>query len=163
RHARSSRSGCRRPSWQPWRCWRGGRRPGLPAGRRAPLPRGRGRARRLGGRGRRPARAAGLRPPRPSPPSSRAGAPSSARAGRGARWLAVAVAGPALGGLAKGPIALVLPGLAAGGLAVLDREGTRRLRPVAVLGLAAALAGLWYVVAFQREGEQLLAIVGREN
>jgi len=82
---------------------------------------------------------------------------------RGTRGAAVLAAlGAALGTLAKGPVALVLPGLAAAGLRIARRE-VRPLRVVPVLGGAAALAGLWYAAAFAREGSALLDVVAREN
>ncbi len=82
---------------------------------------------------------------------------------RGTRGAAVLAAlGAALGTLAKGPVALVLPGLATAGLRIARRE-VRPLRVVPVLGGAAALAGLWYAAAFAREGSALLDVVAREN
>jgi len=70
-----------------------------------------------------------------------------------------------LGTLAKGPVALVLPALAAAGLAVVRRDAgvLRRLRVAPVLGLAAAAAAVWYGIAFAREGGAFLAVVAREN
>src|SRR5262249_12309448 len=83
---------------------------------------------------------------------------------RGSRWpLAMAAAGALLGALAKGPVALVLPGLAAAPFVFRDREAWRRMRPVAVLGLAAGLGALWYWTAFRREGGAFLEVVAREN
>lgn len=77
----------------------------------------------------------------------------------------LATAGAALGTLAKGPVALVLPGLAATALAVVRREPAllRRLRVVPTLTGAAVLAGAWYAVAFAREGGAFLEVVVREN
>src|SRR5437870_6710904 len=83
-----------------------------------------------------------------------------ARGTRGATVLAAL--GAALGTLAKGPVALVLPGLAAAGLRIAGRE-VRPLRVVPVLGTAAVLAGLWYAAAFAREGSAFLDVVAREN
>ncbi len=83
-----------------------------------------------------------------------------ARGTRGAT--ALAALGAALGTLAKGPVALVLPALAAAGLRI-TRGEVRPLRVVPVLGGAAALAGLWYAAAFAREGSALLDVVAREN
>jgi len=83
---------------------------------------------------------------------------------RDSRWpLALAAAGALLGSLAKGPVALVLPGLAAAPFVFTDREAWRRIRPLAVLGLAAGLAALWYWTAFRREGGAFLEVVAREN
>jgi hypothetical protein len=84
---------------------------------------------------------------------------------RGARWNVLAAAGAALGTLAKGPVALVLPALAAAGLALAERSlaPVRRLRPVAVLGIAAALAGSWYGIALWQEGGAFAGVVAREN
>ena len=83
---------------------------------------------------------------------------------RGSRWaVGAAAVGALLGTLAKGPVALVLPGLAAATLTLTDRGAGRRLRPLAVLGLAAGLAALWYWAAFRREGGALLDVVAREN
>jgi len=83
---------------------------------------------------------------------------------RGSRWpLGMVAAGALLGTLAKGPVALVLPGLAAAPFVLIDREAWRRIRPLAVLGLAAGLAALWYWTAFRREGGAFLEVVAREN
>src|SRR5207244_3692514 len=83
-----------------------------------------------------------------------------ARGTRGATVLAAL--GVALGALAKGPVALVLPALAAAGLRIARRE-VRPLRVATVLGGAAVLAGLWYAAAFAREGSAFLDVVAREN
>src|SRR5262249_33794744 len=72
---------------------------------------------------------------------------------RGSRWpLGLAAAGALLGTLAKGPVALVLPGLAAAPFVFTDRDAWRRMRAFAVLALAAGLAALWYWTAFRRAG-----------
>jgi 4-amino-4-deoxy-L-arabinose transferase-like glycosyltransferase len=86
-------------------------------------------------------------------------------ANRGRHWLAVAALGAALGTLAKGPVALVLPALVAVALAAVRREpaALRVLQPVVVLGGAAAVAAMWYVAAFRAEGGALLSIVVQEN
>jgi 4-amino-4-deoxy-L-arabinose transferase-like glycosyltransferase len=86
------------------------------------------------------------------------------RGGRGPLVL-VAVVAAALGVLAKGPIALVLPALAAGGLLVLPRHRSAalRLRPVTTLAAAAALAALWYAAAFAHQGWAFVDVVAREN
>jgi 4-amino-4-deoxy-L-arabinose transferase-like glycosyltransferase len=76
-----------------------------------------------------------------------------------------AAAAAALGTLAKGPVALVLPALGASGLAMLrrDRRFAARLRPLPVLGLGAAAAAVWYAFAFRHGGEPFLRAVTREN
>ena len=76
-----------------------------------------------------------------------------------------AVVAAALGVLGKGPIALVLPGLAAGALLVLRRHrpAALTLRPVTTLAVAAGLAALWYAAAFTREGWAFVDVVAREN
>jgi 4-amino-4-deoxy-L-arabinose transferase-like glycosyltransferase len=85
-----------------------------------------------------------------------------ALAGRGRAWWLVAAAGMALGTLAKGPVALVLPALAAGVL-LATRRDVRPLRPVRALVAAAVVAGAWYGAAFLREGSAFLDVVAREN
>src|SRR5262249_62265164 len=83
---------------------------------------------------------------------------------RGPRWpLGVAAAGALLGTLAKGPVALVLPGLAAAPFIVTNREAWRRIRPLAVLGVAAGLAALSDWAAFRGGGGAVLAGGGRAN
>src|SRR5262249_49681443 len=80
----------------------------------------------------------------------------------GGAWLGLGVAGAALATLAKGPVGLVLPALAAGTL----RAGggrTRRFRPALVIATAAALAGVWYGAALVREGHAFVDVVAREN
>jgi 4-amino-4-deoxy-L-arabinose transferase-like glycosyltransferase len=62
----------------------------------------------------------------------------------------------ALAVLAKGPVAVVLLGLGLGLFAWLQADGrslVARLRPVAGLGLTAALALPWYALALAREGQ----------
>ncbi len=79
--------------------------------------------------------------------------------------LVLAAAGVALGTLAKGPVALVLPALAVAALAAVRRD-TRlpaRLGLPGALAAAAAVAGLWYAAAFAAEGGALLGVVVREN
>src|SRR5438477_3318755 len=83
-----------------------------------------------------------------------------ARGGR--RWAALAAAGMALGALAKGPVALVLPALAAAAF-LATRRSIRPLHPVAALSAAATVAGAWYAAAFLREGSAFLDVVAREN
>ena len=77
----------------------------------------------------------------------------------------IAALGAALGTLAKGPVALVLPALAAAGLVVTERRraAAARLRPVAVLAVAAAVAGVWYALALARHGGAFAEVVAREN
>ena len=81
------------------------------------------------------------------------------------RLLLVAVVAAALGVLGKGPIALVLPALAAGTLLLLPRHrpAALRLRPATTLFVAAALAALWYGAAFARQGWAFVDVVAREN
>src|SRR5439155_1487294 len=85
--------------------------------------------------------------------------------GRRWHWTALAAAGAALGTLAKGPVAIVLPALAAGVLALARRDVAlpRRLGAPAALGVALLVAGAWYAAAFSREGSAFLATVAREN
>jgi len=85
---------------------------------------------------------------------------------RGQRgWLALAVAGAVCGTLAKGPVALVLPALAAFVLRLAGRDAgaQRLLRPALVVGLAAGIAGVWYAAALARTGSAFLDVVAREN
>src|SRR5205823_1889787 len=81
--------------------------------------------------------------------------------GRRWHWTALAAAGAALGTLAKGPVAIVLPALAAGVLALARRDVAlpRRLGAPAALGVALLVAGAWYAAAFSREGSAFLASV----
>ncbi|MEB3170120.1 MAG: glycosyltransferase family 39 protein [Synechococcaceae cyanobacterium] len=75
-------------------------------------------------------------------------------AAAGAWWHAWVVL--ALAVLAKGPVAVVLLGLSLGLFAWMQADGpalVRRLRPVAGLGLTAALALPWYALALAREGQ----------
>ncbi|TMA54351.1 MAG: hypothetical protein E6J75_14030, partial [Deltaproteobacteria bacterium] len=85
--------------------------------------------------------------------------------GGGRRRTVLAAAGATVGALAKGPVAIVLPGLAAGVLALArrDRSLPRRLGAPAALGAALLVAGCWYVVAFSREGSAFVATMAREN
>ena len=82
--------------------------------------------------------------------------------GRGRGWAALAAGGMALGTLAKGPVALLLPALTAIALG-LARYRIRPLHPAIALGVAAAVAGLWNAAAFMREGGAFLDVVAREN
>ena len=70
-----------------------------------------------------------------------------------------------LGALAKGPVAIVLPGLALGAFLLVRRDAAerRRLRPLLVLGIGAAVAALWYAAAAVHEGPAFVDIVVREN
>lgn len=79
--------------------------------------------------------------------------------------LAIATVGAAMATLAKGPVALVLPGLVVTALAALRRDPglLRRLGVVPVLGIAAAAAALWYVAAFAQHGWAFVDVVAREN
>lgn len=78
---------------------------------------------------------------------------------------AIGFSGAALATLAKGPVGLVLPALAAIGcaLATRDRGVIKRLHAVPQLAGAALVAGSWYVAAFAREGTAFLNVVVREN
>jgi 4-amino-4-deoxy-L-arabinose transferase-like glycosyltransferase len=80
-------------------------------------------------------------------------------------WLVLAAVGALLGTLAKGPVALVLPALAALALGIARRDlgPVRRLRPIMVLGVAGAGAAAWYVAAFAEQGSAFLSVVAREN
>ena len=81
------------------------------------------------------------------------------------RWIWLAAAGATLATLAKGPVALALPALAAGALAAWERDPRvlRRLAVVPVLGIAAAVAGLWYLAAFAEQGRAFFDVVVKEN
>ncbi|HYR95257.1 MAG TPA: glycosyltransferase family 39 protein, partial [Candidatus Binatus sp.] len=83
-------------------------------------------------------------------------------AGKGRGWPVLAAAGMALGTLAKGPVALVLPALAAG-LLLVTRRDIRPLRAGITLAAATAVAGAWYVAAFMQTGSSFLDVVAREN
>jgi 4-amino-4-deoxy-L-arabinose transferase-like glycosyltransferase len=85
------------------------------------------------------------------------------RGGRGWPWLAAL--GMALGTLAKGPVALVLPALAAFVFWAVRRERhvVARLGALRAVAAATFLAGAWYVAAFLRQGPELLDVVAREN
>src|SRR5262245_11774067 len=80
----------------------------------------------------------------------------------GRAWLGLGVAGAALATLAKGPVGLVLPALAAGTLRACGGR-TRPFRPALVVVPAAALAGIWYGAALLREGHAFVDVVAREN
>jgi hypothetical protein len=71
----------------------------------------------------------------------------------------------AAGFLAKGPVGLALPALAALALALVrrDRAVLRRLHLVAALAGAGALGACWYAAAFAREGAAFVNVVVREN
>jgi 4-amino-4-deoxy-L-arabinose transferase-like glycosyltransferase len=84
---------------------------------------------------------------------------------RGSGWTVLAAAGAALGTLAKGPVALMLPALAFAVFALGRREvaAIRRLRAPTVLAAAAVVAAVWYALAYHRLGAELLGVVAREN
>lgn len=86
-------------------------------------------------------------------------------AGRSRRWLVAAALGAGLATLAKGPVGLVVPALAAGAFAVWrrDRGMLGRLGVVPVLGAGAAVAALWYAAAFAQHGSAFLDVVLKEN
>jgi 4-amino-4-deoxy-L-arabinose transferase-like glycosyltransferase len=89
----------------------------------------------------------------------------AAGAGRRRALLVLAAAGMALGTLAKGPVALVLPALAIAALAAVRRD-TRlptRLGLPGALAAATVVAGLWYAAALAAEGSAVLGVVVREN
>lgn len=79
--------------------------------------------------------------------------------------LALAVAGAALATLAKGPVALALPGLVAAVLVVVRRDWSlvRRLAVVPTLLAGGAIATLWYGAAFTKHGWAFFDIVAKEN
>jgi 4-amino-4-deoxy-L-arabinose transferase-like glycosyltransferase len=79
--------------------------------------------------------------------------------------LAIALVGAATATLAKGPVALVLPGLVVAALVAVRRDPSllRRLGVVPVLGIAGAAAALWYVAAFAQHGWAFIDVVVREN
>jgi 4-amino-4-deoxy-L-arabinose transferase-like glycosyltransferase len=86
-------------------------------------------------------------------------------AGGRRRWLAGAIAGAILATLAKGPVGLALPALAAIAYAAWRRDTAafRRLGVVPVLAVAAIAAGAWYLVAFAEQGRAFLDVVLKEN
>ncbi len=79
--------------------------------------------------------------------------------------LAAAVAGAALATLAKGPVALALPGLVAAALVAVRRDWSlvRRLGLLPTLLAGGAIAGLWYAAAFATHGWAFFDIVAKEN
>ena len=85
--------------------------------------------------------------------------------GRRRGWTALAAAGLALGILAKGPVAVVLPALALGVLALARRDPglPRRLGAPLSVGVALLVAACWYAAALSRHGPAFLATVAREN
>ncbi len=83
----------------------------------------------------------------------------------GPALLAMAIAGAAIATLAKGPVALVLPGLVVAALIAVRRQLSllRRLGAVPVLVAGGAIAALWYGAAFAKHGWEFFDIVAREN
>lgn len=79
--------------------------------------------------------------------------------------LALATLGATIATLAKGPVGLVLPGLAVAALVALRRDPSllRRLGVIPVLGIAAGAAALWYAAAFAQHGAAFVDVVAREN
>jgi 4-amino-4-deoxy-L-arabinose transferase-like glycosyltransferase len=86
-------------------------------------------------------------------------------AGHDRRWLVLAAVGASAATLAKGPVGLVIPALAAVGLAIVRRDRTllRTLGVVPVLGAATLVAGAWYAAAFLQQGWAFLDVVLKEN
>jgi len=86
-------------------------------------------------------------------------------AGESRRWLVAAAAGASLAALAKGPVGLALPALAAAAYAAWQRDRTvlRRLGVVPVLAVAALVAAIWYVLAFAEQGSAFVQVVLEEN
>ena len=86
-------------------------------------------------------------------------------AGGSRRWLVAAGVGATMATLAKGPVGLVVPALAAGAFAAWRRDRTviRRLGVVPVLGGAALVAALWYLAAFAEQGRAFFDVVVKEN
>src|SRR5262245_32832898 len=83
----------------------------------------------------------------------------------GVALLAPAVAGAVMATLAKGPVALVLPALAAGTLVAVRRDLglLRRLGAVPVIVLGGVIAALWYGAAFAKHGREFFDVVAQEN
>ena len=77
----------------------------------------------------------------------------------------VAGGAAALGALAKGPVAILLPALAVGAFLVVRRNPDERvrLRPARILVIAVAGALLWYVAAALHSGPAFIDVVVREN
>jgi len=90
---------------------------------------------------------------------------SDAGAARRRRLLVAATAGAALAVLAKGPVGLVVPALAAVALAAARRDPDliRRLGAVPALAAAGAIAALWYAAALAEHGWAFYEVVAREN
>lgn len=83
----------------------------------------------------------------------------------GGWWWALATLGAIAGTLAKGPVAIIIPGLAVVVMALLERD--RRviweLRAPVVLGVAAVVVACWYGAAIAREGSAYWTVLLREN
>jgi 4-amino-4-deoxy-L-arabinose transferase-like glycosyltransferase len=86
-------------------------------------------------------------------------------AGGDRRWLVAATVGATLATLAKGPVGLAIPALAASAYALWRRDAgvLRRLGVVPVLGVATLVAGAWYLVAFAEQGRAFFDVVLKEN
>src|SRR5262249_10631298 len=86
---------------------------------------------------------------------------SRGRSKLGAGLFAMAAVGAVVATLAKGPVALVLPALAAGALVVAGRDPglLPRLDVIPVL----VLAGRWYGAAFAKHGWAFFDIIAKEN
>ena len=85
--------------------------------------------------------------------------------GRSRRWLVMAALGASAASLAKGPVGIVMPALAALLLAAVRRDWRvlRQLGVVPVLGTAMLAAGAWYAWAFFEQGWAFLDVVLKEN
>jgi 4-amino-4-deoxy-L-arabinose transferase-like glycosyltransferase len=79
--------------------------------------------------------------------------------------LATGIAGATMATLAKGPVALALPGLVVVTLMAIRRDWSllRRLGVVPILVVAGLLAALWYGAAFAKHGWAFFDIVAKEN
>jgi 4-amino-4-deoxy-L-arabinose transferase-like glycosyltransferase len=81
------------------------------------------------------------------------------------RWLVLAAVGASLAALAKGPVGLALPALTVAAYAAWQRDRSvfHRLGVLPVIGVAAIVAGAWYLLAFAEQGSAFLDVVLKEN